>query len=64
MEGIIEKISYERCVYEKVDYKSLSFIIFRKSTEKQNSGEKQTQKKYICTYILNVRNNLFQHSFI
>ena len=33
-DGIIEKISYERHVYESVDVRSLSWVISRKLREK------------------------------
>ena len=33
-EGIIEKISYERRAYESVDEKSLSLVMYRKTTKK------------------------------
>ena len=34
-EGIIKKISYERCAYESVDEKSLSQVMSRKTTKKR-----------------------------
>ena len=34
-EGILEKISYERCAYESVDEKSLSYVMSRKTTKKR-----------------------------
>ena len=36
-EVIIENISYERRAYESVDEKSLSYVMFRKTTKKKAS---------------------------
>ena len=35
LEGIIKKISYDRCAYESVDDKSLSLAMSRKTTKKK-----------------------------
>ena len=42
LEGIIKKISYDRCDYESVDEKSLSYAEFRKTTKKIQEVKGQT----------------------
>ena len=49
----MEKNSYELCVYESVDDRSLSYV--SKIDEKNNSGHKGLNKRYklkcVCIYI-------------